>query len=795
MPELWKVLDLPGEPKKSMCSPFREDANESFSVFQKDGLWFYKDHANGEKGDEVSLIKRVKNFDDAFAIAWYHDVARVEKPAWGPTEAKQRQARQSGAIPRHFGKGTPPPEDEARDVSRGDAEDAAGEAPAAPKAKKAKKKPGKMVAFYDYHDPDGRLAHQTVRFEPKGFSQRRPARPNEEAREGWVWSLEGIQTYLYRLPMVMGADASKPIFFVEGEKDADNLAKLGLIATTVPMGAGKWREEYREMLEGKWVVVVGDNDEPGEKHVKNVLKELQVGPARLGSIHLGEKWAGCPPKGDVSDWIDAQEDGMDILAGTLLQWAYDAPDPREFLGCVVMGARGPKLIPYTCAKAMVKRYGVVYAGAQWWRWIPLGGDDPDRGGVWFKDKEQLRIKCEIAERLVDLPGALELVTDDTVSGIARLMASMTAMHPDDFNDHDRALINCRNGMLNVETRELLPHAPEMFSTVQIPWKYNPKATCPEWEKWLEERLPDAEVRGLIQEMYGYCLAGERINYHRFFFLFGDGGTGKSTVVDILTRLVGAENMVALQLQELDNSFTRSTMVGKRLYLAKELTRDSLKHIGLIKAITSGDPIFVEQKRKDGYSYVPKGRFVMESNIRAFTPDSSDGFSRRILQVTFRNKLRRDEMDFERPEKLAKEMEGIFFWALEGLTRLMKRGHFEETQDSRKAEQELQMHRASVKAFFDQCVQLVDIEERWQSVTALFTTYKAWCTWCGVKPHYDDAAPFSRELLNRIPELKARQVRRRIGGDRLMCYTGIEFTKWEAELGVKEFDEAGQEVPI
>lgn len=737
LPQLWKALQLRGEPERSMQSPFRDDERNSFSVFQRDGRWFWRDHATDESGDEVDLIKMARGCDIGEAIKIYHELARVEQSR--PSQSLATATR--------------------------------------PKKPKPPRKRGKLVCVYDYHDEEGKLIHQTVRFEnPKDFLQRRPLLPGEESNDGWKWTLEGIRTVLYRLPQVIGASPETPIFFVEGEKDANNLAALGLVATTVPMGANKWREDYTRMLEGKWVVVIGDNDEPGQKHVKRVVQELEQGPARLGVIYLEKIWEGCPAKGDISDWIEAQEDGADILAGMLTQWALAARDPREWVGCIRLTDNGPKLVHHTIAEAMIKRYQVRFAGEQWWRWTDT---------VWGSDPVQRRVRKDVATQLVDLPGGVELVTAASINAIEDLMMSYTAMHPDDFNQHDRALINCRNGMLNIETMDLQAHKPELFSTVQIPWTYNPSADCPGWKAWLEERLPEAEVRDLIQEMFGYCLAGNRINYHKFFFLYGDGGTGKSTVVDILTRMIGKENTVSLQLQELDNPFTRAMLVGKRLYLAKELTRDSLKHIGLVKAITSGDPINVEKKHKDGYSYYPQGRFVMESNVRANTPDSSDGFFRRLLQVTFRKKIKKDEMDFSLAEKLALEMEGIFFWALQGLKRLMERGHFAETADSREAAEQLEMHRASVKAFMDHCVELVDDMAFKISATSLFTTYNDWCEWEHVKPYYEEAGPFSRELLNRMPELRDRRERERSSEGRMIFYTGLKFRDWKTELGVKE----------
>ena len=85
---------------------------------------------------------------------------------------------------------------------------------------------------------------------------------------------------LYHLPEVLEAiKKGETIYVCEGEKDADNLRKLGLQATTNPMGAGKWRPEYSESLTGANVVILPDKDEPGRKHAAQVAQSL-IGKAK-----------------------------------------------------------------------------------------------------------------------------------------------------------------------------------------------------------------------------------------------------------------------------------------------------------------------------------------------------------------------------------------------------------------------------------------------------------------------------------------------------------------------------------
>lgn len=150
-------------------------------------------------------------------------------------------------------------------------------------------------ATYDYRDEQGVLLYQVLRKEPKGFVQRRPE------GDGWAYKLNGVRRVLYRFGDIIGAAAGARVFVVEGEKDADRLAGLGLVATTNAGGAGKWSDEFAEYLRGFNVVVIPDNDEPGVKHAQQVEQSLRGVAASVRVLRLPN----IPPKGDVSDWLDA----------------------------------------------------------------------------------------------------------------------------------------------------------------------------------------------------------------------------------------------------------------------------------------------------------------------------------------------------------------------------------------------------------------------------------------------------------------------------------------------------------
>lgn len=157
---------------------------------------------------------------------------------------------------------------------------------------------GEIVACYSYRDEFGNPLFEVVRMKPKDFRQRRPDPMKPGAS---LWNLNGVRRVLYRLPEVLAEAKSKGrVFVVEGEKDADTLARLGLCATTNPGGAGKWLPGYAEALRGAHVVILPDADEPGRKHGESVAKTLQGIVESVRVVNLGR-----PGVKDAADWLNA----------------------------------------------------------------------------------------------------------------------------------------------------------------------------------------------------------------------------------------------------------------------------------------------------------------------------------------------------------------------------------------------------------------------------------------------------------------------------------------------------------
>lgn len=193
-----------------------------------------------------------------------------------------------------------------------------------PEKKKAEK--AVLDRSYDYVDENGKLQYQSLRYKKEGggktFKQRRP-----DAHGNWIWNLKDARLVLYRLPALIAADPAAPVFIVEGEKDADNLTALGLIATTNAMGAGKWKPEYAPFFKDRIVYLTPDNDQVGLDHMDAVGLSL-IGVAK--EIH-GLQLPNLPPKGDASDWLASggtKEAFLELVAQAPI-WA--PPPPSQAL--------------------------------------------------------------------------------------------------------------------------------------------------------------------------------------------------------------------------------------------------------------------------------------------------------------------------------------------------------------------------------------------------------------------------------------------------------------------------------
>ena len=172
----------------------------------------------------------------------------------------------------------------------------------------------RIVTQYAYGDEEGRLLYEVVRLEPKSFRLRRPGGPG-----GWTWNVDGVRRVPYRL-RELADPKTKLVYVVEGEKDVDTLAGIGITATCNAGGAGKWGDEDSKHLVGKEVVVVPDADDPGRRHALKVAGSLMTVVDRLKVVELPD----LQEKQDVSDWLAAGHSKEELLSIVAASPSVDA---------------------------------------------------------------------------------------------------------------------------------------------------------------------------------------------------------------------------------------------------------------------------------------------------------------------------------------------------------------------------------------------------------------------------------------------------------------------------------------
>lgn len=275
--EQFPEVHINGNPEIIVSSPFRDDQNPSLSINTETGLWF--DHATQDKGNIFQFHAQRYNMTEREA---YKDLAQ----RYGEQETVSSHTHKAM---QH--KAPKPAPETVRD---GDGESKEQH----PRKPKAATREENITAVYTYTDADGTPLFQSVRYEQEGCEKTFLQRRKIEGK--WVYKLGDMQPVLYRLPeLIEDIALDRLIYIVEGEKDVDNLRAVGIPATCNPMGAMKWKPQYNEVLRGARVVIVPDNDEAGQKHLKQVASGLFEIANTIQVLNLPN----LPEKGDVSDWL------------------------------------------------------------------------------------------------------------------------------------------------------------------------------------------------------------------------------------------------------------------------------------------------------------------------------------------------------------------------------------------------------------------------------------------------------------------------------------------------------------
>lgn len=524
-----------------------------------------------------------------------------------------------------------------------------------------------LVATYPYCDADGFIVRQKVRYEPKDFRIRHQGTNGE-----WVYKAGDGPSVLYRLPEIQAAIAEgTTVWIVEGEKDADRLASLGLAATTNIEGASKeeqkpkWRPEYTEQLKGAArVILLPDNDDAGRSHMRHIAKDLRD---KVKAIHMVEL-PGLPPKGDVSDWLDAGH-----TKDVLLEIADATPHHEE------PTSRAPyPLTEIGNAQRFVDAYGkdvkYCYARGCFYVWD---------GKAWRKDEgESIMQRAKHTASVI--ADEAKTTGDKTATAWAKQSArlqslrSMLALAQDEISvkadafDTDPWLLNVANGTLDLRTETLLEHQRDNLMTKCLTVAYDPTAKAPLWEKTLDTLFDkDKDLISFAQRAFGYSLTGD-VSEQVLFFMYGSGKNGKSTFIKALTDLLnhsafaGSFKAEYLTMKGTDNNRNQclASLQGKRLVVVSEVDGSAWDE-SIVKDATGGDDIQARFLYERHFTFKPSHKLWLYGNAKPRIRSTDDGIWRRICLLPFTVTISEQDRDKHLSEKLREELPGILAWAVRG----------------------------------------------------------------------------------------------------------------------------------
>lgn len=246
-------------------------------------------------------------------------------------------------------------------------------------------------------------------------------------------------------------------------------------------------------------------------------------------------------------------------------------------------------------------------------------------------------------------------------------------------------LNLRNGLLNLSTGTLRPHAPEYLSPVQLPVAYEPTALCPLWDSFIARVLPD-DCRRLPYELVTASLRGE-VSDQQAVLLVGAGENGKSTLLAAIVAFLGRENVSSLALQRLElDKFSVVRLLGKLANICADLSSDHLANTSTFKALTGGDPLTAERKFQGSFEFVSFARLLFSTNHYPQSKDSSQAFFRRWLVIPFDAVIDPHERIPNLAVRLAEphELSGVLNLALSLLPAMTTRGGFSQSETTRAA---------------------------------------------------------------------------------------------------------------
>ena len=315
----------------------------------------------------------------------------------------------------------------------------------------------------------------------------------------------------------------------------------------------------------------------------------------------------------------------------------------------------------------------------------------------------------------------------------------SAYLPAPTTENDKVLINLQNGTFEINpkgTNSLRKFNSKDFLTYQLPFEYNPKATAPIFQSYLDKVVPELDKQQVLAEYLGYIFirnGSNTLKAEKALILYGGGANGKSVFFDVVSALFGDVNTSNHSLQDLtnENGYYRAMIADKLVNYASEI--NGKLEASIFKQLVSGEPITARLPYGNPIQLKQYAKLIFNTNKLPTDVEHTNAFFRRFLIVPFDVTIPEAEQDRNLHTKIIEnELSGVFNWVLNGLNILLQRKRFTNCVASNNILEQYKTSTDSVKMFIDDFNYLKN-DVSTKLLKDLYSEYKNYCFEDGLKP--------------------------------------------------------------
>lgn len=343
---------------------------------------------------------------------------------------------------------------------------------------------------------------------------------------------------------------------------------------------------------------------------------------------------------------------------------------------------------------------------------------------------------------------------------------------EDF-DTQRDYLNVKNGVINLQTFELLPHESSMLLSKVCNCEFNPDASSALWEQFVNEVMEgDQERIEYLQRLCGYALTADNAN-EEFYILYGKTTrNGKSTFLGTVQKMMGTYALSiqpeSLALRKKDGR-TASGDIARlhscRFLHCSEPQKGMMFDVALLKDMTGRDVVTARHLFEREFQFVPVFKLFINTNVLPSVNDMTLFSSGRVKVIEFNRHFTESEQNVHLKDELEKNLSGVLNWCLAGLRNYYSKGTV-PPESVRRATNAYKENSDKIGSFISECLVMKITDNL--TVKEVYDTFRKWCSANGYRT--EGKTVFKELLSGKVPVSETGTVRGKTVHNVVMGYT-------------------------